>query len=412
MCAKKATATVKSASTSKVSANPAARKEKAINVLRDAFEKKLKEATEVLMQLPEGALVVDEIPADAAYTKTIEIAKALYDEILDTGRPGLDVPSRSSSNIIYDENNDLLLLGQKINKKIFHSLSSVEAMTQLVRVLEIVNQLLQKHIHATKREVFYNDVNLFHEQTNSDNSIEDLSTVLHTIRNSTNIVASAMGKAVGRLRIKDQTDIIDLEAMGSGGWAITPFLDNVEIIESDAEFVLVIEKDAAMMRLSEAKWWKEYPCIIISGRGAADIATRMFLKKINKILNIPTFCLVDSDPYGHYIFSIYLRGSKKLSYESPFLATPNIHLLGVLTRDLDSYTVPKECRIPMNKTDLKRCQEMLNEDFVKKNKNWVTDLELMMKVKEKAEIQSLSAHGFEYLTEEYLPSKISTADWI
>nr|MDO8110450.1 hypothetical protein [Candidatus Sigynarchaeota archaeon] len=407
MCAKKT-----DLGTSIATGNPAARKQKAINVLREAFENKLKEATEVAMTLPQGALFVDEIPADAAYLKTIEVAKSIYDEIMSSGRPALDVPSRSSSNIIYDENNDLLLLGEKMNRKIFHSLTSVEDMTQLIRVLEIVNQLLEKHMHATKREVFYNDVNLFKEQVNSDNSIEDLSTVLHTIRNSTNIVASAMGKAIGRLRIKDQNDIIDLEAMGSGGWAITPFLDNVEIIESDAEFVLVIEKDAAMMRLSEAKWWKDYPCIIISGRGAADIATRMFLKKINKILNIPTFCLVDSDPYGHYIYSIYLRGSKKLSYESPFLATPNIHLLGVLTRDLDSYNVPKECRIPMNKTDMKRCQEMLNEDFVKKNKRWVDDLELMMKVKEKAEIQSLSAHGFGYLTEEYLPTKISTADWI
>ncbi|MBN2152400.1 MAG: hypothetical protein JW839_13190 [Candidatus Lokiarchaeota archaeon] len=405
MCAKKQPAVG-------LSIDPAARKEKAISVLRDAFEQKLKEATQQGYDLPEGALVVDEIPADAAFKKTVEIAKTLYDQIMESGRFALDVPSRSSSNIIYDENNDLLLLGDKMNRKWFHSLTSVEDMTQLIKILEIVNQLLEKRIHATKREVFYNDVNLFKEQVNSDNCIEDLSTVLNTIRNSTNIVASAMGKAVGRLRIRDQRDIIDLEAMGSGGWAITPFLDNVEIIESDAEFVLVIEKDAAAMRLSEAKWWKDYPCIIISGRGAADIATRMFLKKINKVLNIPTFCLVDSDPYGHYIYSIYLRGSKKLSYESPFLATPNIHLLGVLTRDLDSYNVPKECRIPMNKTDITRCQQMLAESFVQKNTRWVADLELMMKIKEKAEIQSLSAHGFEYLTEEYLPSKIATADWI
>ncbi len=394
------------------SIDPTKRKEKALSVLREAFEQKLKETSQLAIQLPEKALVVEEIPADAAFTKTIEVAKNLYDQIMESGRFALDVPSRSSSNIIYDENNDLLLLGEKMNRKWFHSLTSVEDMTQLIKILEIVNQLLQKHIHATKREVFYNDVNLFKEQVNSDNSIEDLSTVLNTIRNSTNIVASAVGKAVGRLRIRDQKDIIDLEAMGSGGWAITPFLDNVEIIESDAEFVLVIEKDAAAMRLSEAKWWKDYPCIIISGRGAADIATRMFLKRINKILNIPTFCLVDSDPYGHYIFSIYLRGSKKLSYESPFLATPNIHLLGVLTRDLDAYSVPKECRIPMNKTDITRCQQMLAESFVQKNPRWVTDLELMMKIKEKAEIQSLSAHGFEYLTSEYLPSKIATADWI
>ncbi len=393
-------------------ADPEKRKKKIADVLRKVFEQQLEQMIDGNYQLPAHALPVEEINADDAYTKIIGIAKELYDSIMDTGRLSLDVPLRTASNIIYDEINDLLLLGEKTNKKTFHSLTSVEDMTRLIRVMEIVHELLQKKIHATKREIFYNDVKLFKEQSNSDNCIEDLSTMLHTIRNSTNVVASARGSAIGRLRIRDQNDIIDLEAMGSGGWSITPLLDNVEIIESDAEFVLVVEKDAALIRLSESKWWKQYPCIIVTGRGAADIATRMFLRRINKILKLPTFCLVDSDPYGHYIYSVYLRGSKRLSYESPFLATPNMHLLGVLTRDLDQYNVPKECRIPMNKTDLKRCQEMMDEDFVKTNKRWTDDLQLMMKLKEKAEIQSLSSHGFEYLTEEYLPTKLETADWI
>lgn len=399
MCAKKAS-------------DPAKRQEKAIAVLRKVFEDKLKAASDISYQLPDNALPVEEIEAQMAYERITDVARSLYDLVVETGRPVLDVPLRTSSNIIYDELNDLLLLGEKTNRKFFHSLTSVEDLTRLIRVMELVHQLLGRGIHATKREIFYNDVNLFKDQSNSDNCIEDLSTILHTIRNSTNVVASARGQAIGRLRIRDQDDIIDLESMGSGGWAITPMLDNVEIIESDAEFVLVVEKDAALIRLSESKWWKQYPCIILTGKGAADIATRMFLRRINKVLNLPTFCLVDSDPYGHYIYSVYLRGSKRLSYESPFLATPNMHLLGVLTKDLDAFNIPKECRIAMNKTDLKRCKEIMEEDFVVKNKKWYDDLDLMMKKKEKAEIQALSNHGFEYLTEDYLPTKIETADWI
>lgn len=193
---------------------------------------------------------------------------------------------------------------------------------------------------------------------------------------------------------------------------ISPMLDNIEIIESDAEFILVVEKDAAMIRLAEARFWRQYPCIILTGKGAADIATRMFLKRMNKELKLPTFCLVDSDPYGHYIYSVYLRGSKRLSYESPFLATPDMHLLGVLSRDLDAYDIPNQCRLPMNQSDMKRAKEMLNEEFILKNKPWKDDLDLMVKMKVKAEIQALSSHGFEYLTEEYLPQKLETEDWI
>jgi meiotic recombination protein SPO11 len=308
--------------------------------------------------------------------------------------------------------NDLLLLGKQILEKQFHSLSSVLDITRLVRVLEIINELLVKDIHATKREIFYTDVKLFTDQKNSDKNIEDAATMLYTTRNATHIVAAPKGTCVGRLRIRDRNDIIDLESLGSGGWTISPMLSNIEIIESDAEFILVIEKDAAMMRLAEARFWRRYPCILLTAQGVGNVAVRMFLKRLSKELNLPVFSLVDSDPYGHYIHSVYLRGSKRLSYESPFLATPNIKLLGVLTRDLDVYNIPDEVRLPMNKMDIKRTKDLLNEGFVKKNKKWETDLKLALKLKIKAEIQALSSHGFEFLTDQYLPEKLSTGDWI
>ena len=284
--------------------------------------------------------------------------------------------------------------------------------TRLMRVLEVVSELLREDIHATKREVFYTDVNLFQEQKNSDKSIEDVSTMLYTTRNSTHVVAAPKGTCVGRLRIRDRNDIIDLEGLGSGGWTISPMLDNIDIIESDAEFILVIEKDAAMMRLAEARFWRKYPCILLTAQGVGNVAVRMFLKRLSKELNIPVFSLVDSDPYGHYIHSVYLRGSKRLSYESPFLATPNIKLLGVLTRDLDKYKIPQEVRIKMTKQDEKRIKDLLNEGFVKKNKAWEEDLKLSLKLKIKAEIQAFSSHGFKFLTDRYLPEKLTTGDWI
>ena len=143
-----------------------------------------------------------------------------------------------------------------------------------------------------------------------------------------------------------------------------------------------------------------------------NVATRMFLKRLTKELKLPAFTLVDSDPYGHYIHSVYLRGSKRLSYETPFLATPDIKLLGVLTRDLDTYKLPKEVRLDMTKEDLKRANDMVKEDFVKKNKKWEEDIRLAIKYKIKAEIQAFSSKGIEFLTDKYLPEKLTTGDWI
>ena len=360
----------------------------------------------------EDTVQVVGLTSDETQDKLIQVALEVLNETMMTGRPAFEIPRRSADNIVWDEIRDLLLLGMKTITRPYHSLASVVDATRTARVMEIVFQLLKANLHATKREVFYSDVNLFREQKYSDKIIEDVASMLRTTRDSVHVVASARGSAMGRVVIRDGGDTIDLTKMGTGGWAITPFLDQVEILESDAEFILLSEKDAAVMRLSEAKYWNRQPCIVLTGKGSGDIATRAFLKTLVKELEIPAFALVDSDPYGHYIYSVFLRGSKRLSYESPFIATPDLKLLGVLSRDLDAYNIPKAVRIPMEPTDIKRVKDMLKEPFIQNNKAWVKDLKLMLQLKEKAEIQAFASHSFQYLTDEYLPTKLETGDWI
>ncbi|MBY8996510.1 MAG: hypothetical protein KGD60_02170 [Candidatus Thorarchaeota archaeon] len=352
------------------------------------------------------------LAVDDTTERIVDTALDILNETMVSGRPAFEIPSRSGDNIVWDEIRDLLLLGMRTISRPYHSLASVVDATRTARVMEIVFNLLKANLHATKREVYYSDVNLFREQKYSDKIIEDVASMIKTTRDSIHVVASARGSAMGRVTIRDGGDLIDLTKMGTGGWAVTPFLDQLEIVESDAEFIILSEKDAAVMRLAEAKYWNRQPCIVLTGKGSGDIATRAFLKMLVKELEIPAFALVDSDPYGHYIYSVFLRGSKRLSYESPFIATPDLKLLGVLSRDLDEYKIPKAVRIPMQPTDIKRVKDMLKEPFVRRNKPWVEDLELMLKLKEKAEIQAFASHSFEYLTDEYIPRKLETGDWI
>ncbi|MFX1238976.1 MAG: hypothetical protein ACFE8P_14810, partial [Promethearchaeota archaeon] len=247
--------------------------------------------------LPEDTIKIDDLNKEKTLERLFNLTDKVIDKIYQSGRPFIELPSRTSSNIIWDEENDMLLLGKQIVEKYFHSLTSVADITRLIRVLEVVSELLTEDLHATKREVFYTDVNLFKEQKTSDKAIEDIATMLYTTRNSTHIIAAPRGYCVGRLRIRDKNDIIDLEGLGSGGWTISPMLDNIEILESDAEFILVIEKDAAMSRLAEARFWRKYPCILITAQGVGNVAVRMFLKRLSKELKLPVFSLVDCDPY-------------------------------------------------------------------------------------------------------------------
>ena len=41
-----------------------------------------------------------------------------------------------------------------------------------------------------------------------------------------------------------------------------------------------------------------------------DVATRLFLKRLKRELNIPVMGLVDSDPYGLKILSVYMSGER------------------------------------------------------------------------------------------------------
>ena len=76
------------------------------------------------------------------------------------------------------------------------------------------------------------------------------------------------------------------------------------------------------------------------------------------------------------------------------------------------YQIPEQCRLPMTKEDIATGEKLLQEDFIQKNPQWCDELKLMLKTKEKAEIQALSSFGFQYLTEQYLPRKLREGDWI
>lgn len=45
-------------------------------------------------------------------------------------------------------------------------------------------------------------------------------------------------------------------------------------IVSNALFILLVEKDAAFMRLAEDRFYNTYPCIIITAKGQPDVASR------------------------------------------------------------------------------------------------------------------------------------------
>jgi len=322
------------------------------------------------------------------------------------------MPSRVASNQMYVKELDRVVLKEKMLERVFSNASSARKTAITTRLMQIVLELCSKGIHVTKRDLFYTDVKLFKQQTESDDVLDDVACMVGCTRSSLNVVASEKGIVVGKLIFEDDGDTIDCTKMGMGGKAIPPSIDRVTNVRGDAQFILLIKKDAAFMRLAEDRFYNDYPCVIISGKGQPDVATRLFLNKVRSALNVPILGLFDADPYGLKILSVYMKGSKNMSYDSINLTTPDIKWLGVRPSDLDKYSIPQQCRLEMSEHDLKTGRELLEEDYIKANPKWHRELELMVKTKVKAEIQALSSFGFQYLSKTYLPRKLKEGDWI
>jgi DNA topoisomerase VI subunit A len=226
------------------------------------------------------------------------------------------------------------------------------------------------------------------------------------------VVAAAKGTCIGDLTLQEGNDVFNCDRLGRGGWSISPFIDEVKIKDCGAEYVLVVEKDAAMIRLIEEDFHKKNKCLLITGKGQPDIATRRLIRLLNRDRGLPVFILTDSDSYGMQICSSYKRGSIALSYESPYLAVPEAKLLGLLPTDLDKFDVPKAARLKMTDWDMKKAKGMLEMPWIKKNKRWAKELKHMVKTQEKAELQALAKHGITFMTDVYIPQKLGEKDWI
>ena len=355
---------------------------------------------------------VKDLPIAKVSDNLEALVMKIVQQVLSSGSFELTVPNRGLSNQKYIEEIDRNVLGDKVSKRQFLSASHVRKTAITTRVIELVHEVLSKGIHITKRDLFYTDVKLFKDQTDSDAILDDVACMAGCTRTSLHVVASDKGLVVGRIQYREAGDLIDCTRMGVGGKAIPPYVDKITDMTSDAEFVLLVEKEAAYMRLAEDRFYQKYPCVIITGKGQPDVATRLFLRKIKDELKLPVLALVDSDPYGLKILSVYCSGSKGMSYDSSNLTTRDIKWLGVRPSDLDKYKLPEQCRLKMTDNDIKLGKELLNEAFVQKNPEWIKELNIMLKTGEKAEIQALSSFGFQYLSEVYLPQKLREGDWI
>jgi meiotic recombination protein SPO11 len=103
-------------------------------------------------------------------------------------------------------------------------------------------------------------------------------------------------------------------------------VDKVTKINSNRSlFILLVESHAILTILHSTKFHEKYKCIIISGYGTSDVASRKFVKKISLHLQLPVLALMDGDIFGFSIMLCYKYGAGNTAYESENMTTLNLY---------------------------------------------------------------------------------------
>jgi len=355
------------------------------------------------------------------------LAWRLTEQVLKGEGPSLEIPVRALANVIWDPKERLLKLGPKRLRRDFLDMGEARKFMQTVLMLSLIARAIREGDYPTIRDLYYagkHTIEYVDEygkprreetwdaQRESDSVIQDVEVATGFLREHMGILHDTKGKMVGRIVIRSGNDVIDCSRMGDGAYSIPPNPDSLEILDLNADYVLVIEKDAIFNRLNKERFWEKNKCILITGKGQPDRSTRRMVRRLWEEHGLPVYVLTDADPYGFYIYSVYRSGSITLGYESERLATPRARFLGLTVTDIYDYKIPKNFIIKAKERDLKRAKELLNYPWFRQSKEWIRQLELFLEKQEKVEIEALSGYGFKFLTEKYIPEKLSSGKWI
>ena len=349
-----------------------------------------------------------------AREKLIDLAAQFYDQF-DLGEiPRMEVPTRSKSNIVFDEEAGVWVYGDRTSVRSANSVRGARKLLKAVYTIEFLAQQLDQDRSSTLRELYYlseswdEDEAKFSGQDESDKLIEDLEIVSGVKREDFHMRPEESGATLmGPLFLLEQTrrgerEIHCQEDVGEGGYQIPNNPDTIEFLDNDADFVLAVETGGMRDRLVENGFDEEYNVIIVHLKGQPARATRRITKRLHDELDLPVTVFTDGDPWSYRIFGSVSYGSIKSAHLSEYLATPEAEFIGIRPEDIVEYELPTD---PLSDSDVNALESEL-EDPRFQTDFWEEQIELQLDIEKKAEQQALASRGLDFVTETYLPERL------
>ena len=333
----------------------------------------------------------------------------VYDQ-LDSGIfPTISMPSRSTENINYDPHLRQFILGDKSVRRNARNIRHVKPFTQLVWAARFSHELASQRKTSTLRDVYYSAQAYemtFKDQQESNNIITDLETVLGFSREDFNIFPEERSAVFGDLTIEYTVPGYEGRTLNltshPDGVLIGPALTSSEFVSTTADKVIAIEKGGLFTRFIEENVHKKFNAVLVLTAGQAPRATRHFIRRLHKEMNLPVYIFTDGDPWGMHIAMVIISGSANAAHLRE-LNTPDAKWSGVWATDIVNYKLPTD---PLDAVDIKRLYELQRDPRYKGDPLWQREIKKFLKIKRKAEQEAFSRYGLTYIVDEYLPTKL------
>jgi len=246
-----------------------------LNKLEDEL-KSNQTAYEVLHKLKEDQVI--EVKEKSIYSLKIldkdsvlraieELVRLFLEDLSSEQLPKFVLNRRGSNdNIRYTEERGLEMVDEMCSREIsLGNEKSLRKYAVIMNCLSVCYSLLQSGKHATKRDIYYSNVNFFQSQHIVDEAISDISCMLGVPRHCLNVLSSSKGFVGGDLSFKDEEgNIVNCDI--NEGVQVPSHIDTLTQFQSKARYILIIEKEAIYQRLMEAKISEKLgPCILTTG---------------------------------------------------------------------------------------------------------------------------------------------------
>ena len=351
-----------------------------------------------------------------------ELATDVVDSSLAERDPFMEVPTRAVSNMHFNRAKRILEMGENTQRRELFNLNQARKFMQTLLLAKGCKDLVEAGKTLSLRGMYYKSLHTiagtkektFDEQSESDTILEDIEVTLATLREDLHVFAKKRGTMVGNITVFDKGDEINCRRMGSGGYAIPSICEPnvIKFGKSEAKFVLHVEKDTVWSRFNEDRFWETHNCILTEGSGQPPRGVRRLLHRLHHELGLPIYCLLDCDPWGHYIYSVIKQGSINLAYESERMAVPDAKYLGIRAEDYERCGLSDDVKIALSDRDRTRAKQIAEYPWFKDRRHWQTEIKKMLGNGFKMEVESLITKDISYVTEEYVPERLRQMDFL